>query len=43
MSSESIMRTINGKGETIKNFEKPDEVHKFLADLRRLIKENAQK
>ena len=43
MSAESIMRTINGKGETIKNFEKPDEIHKFLADLRRLIKENAQK
>ena len=43
MSAESIMRTINGKGETIKNFEKPDEIHKFLAELRRLIKENAQK
>ena len=43
MSAESIMRTINGEGKTIKNFEKPDEIHKFLSELRRLIKENAQK
>lgn len=42
MSAESIMRTINGKGETIKNFDKPDEIHKFLTELRRLIKENAE-
>lgn len=43
MSTSSIMRTINGKGETIKNFERPNEIHKFLEDLRRLIKENSTK
>ena len=40
---DSIMRTINGKGETIKEFHTPNEVHKFLNDLRILIKENSGK
>ena len=40
---ESIMCTLNGKGEIIKKIDKPEEIHKFLADMRRLIQENSQK
>ena len=43
MSADSIMCTLNGKGEFIKQVKTPDEVHKFMQDLRRLIKENQSK
>ena len=43
LTAPSIMCTINGKGEIIKTINSPDEIHKFLQDLRKLIKENANK
>ena len=43
LTAPSIMCTINGKGEIIKAIDSPDEIHKFLQDLRRLIKENSTK
>lgn len=43
MSADSIMCTLNGKGEFIKQVKSPEDVHKFLQDLRKLIKENSTK